>query len=125
MHIRNIGNIQNKSGIINFGDIQGDAIAGVHQAFNEKANDSEEQIHELKSKILDLVDLLNDNAEQIEQPDSTLKRITKLSEEISSDDADKTIIDRYLELINKSVSKVPSLLNSIVSIKEIVGKIFV
>lgn len=124
MKIGRIGKIENKGGIINFGEIHGNVVAGIDSAYKRTENSNTDILEKLHHEFLALADLIKNNAAEIDNPDQTLKRLRKLSEEAFSNDADQTVVERYLELIGSTTSKVVPIIESINSIKSLILGLF-
>ena len=124
MKIGRIGKIENKGGIINFGEITGNVTAGINEAYRGVESKDDNNLEKIHKELLKLIDLINSNNAEIQNPEQTLKRVGKLSEEVFSDNADQTLIERYLELIGSAVSKVPSILKNITLIKSLIIGLF-
>ncbi len=113
-----VGKIENHGGVVNFGDIYGDVSTGIYSAHDGVNNDNDE-LKNLRDELLNLADTINNNATEVVNPEQTLKRVGKLSEEAFLADADKTLLERYLELIDSATDKIPSVMKIIGNIKSI------
>lgn len=111
-------------GVLNVGTIYGDVVQTVNGAFAASGRDDEPEFAELRERLIGLAELIESNASRIEDAEQTLKRVRSIAEEVTSQTPDRSIIDRYLELLGSTLAKLPPVFETVTVIKDLVGKLF-
>lgn len=113
----------NNYGVFNLGEIHGDVVNKVAQAFEGRDEKNQQLLVHLQEKILILTNQIKEFEAQVDDPGGTLNRIAKLTEEVLSEKADKPIVERHLEIIQSAVSKVSSVISIVNTIRELINQL--
>ena len=78
----------------------------------------------LRDQLVMLADAINKHSEQIDKPAEALRRVQQTAEEISSGNADRSVVLNYLDRILSLAGKVHPIVQAISAIKTLMPVVF-
>ena len=120
MKIGRIGSVQNYGGVVNLGTIHGDVVNSVNRSLGEASSQDDGMREELRSRLVTLANAIQTHAEDVHKPDDALKRVEKVSEEVASEQPDKPLLMRYLDLIRSAATTAQPVIACVAAVSKLV-----